>query len=201
MKDSGIAWINKIPTDWKVVQIKQNFKERNEQVSDIDYEALSVTKNGIVKQLEGAAKTDNHDNRKKVCKLDFVINSRSDRKQSCGMSEFEGSVSVISIVLEIKSLKPHFVKYLLKNYGFAEEFYRWGTGIVADLWSTKYERMKRIMIPVPSSIDQQKIAEYLDQKCIEIDNFITQKQQLLTELETYKKSLIYECVTGKREVV
>ena len=143
MKESGIDWIGTIPEVWDILPISMCFKERNEKVSDTEWEPLSVTKQGIVKQLENAAKSDAHDARKKVCKNDFVINSRSDRKQSCGVSQYDGSVSLINIVLENKKINPKFVNYLLKNYGFAEEFYRYGSGIVADLWSTNYQKMKK----------------------------------------------------------
>ena len=170
MKESGIDWIGTIPEVWDILPISMCFKERNEKVSDTEWEPLSVTKQGIVKQLENAAKSDAHDARKKVCKNDFVINSRSDRKQSCGVSQYDGSVSLINIVLENKKINPKFVNYLLKNYGFAEEFYRYGSGIVADLWSTNYQKMKKIMIPIPPQNEQEKIAEFLDKEIIEINN-------------------------------
>ena len=158
VKDSGIEWIGFVPDTWDINPISCYFKERNEKVSDYDWEPLSVTKQGIVKQLDNAAKSDAHDARKKVCKNDFVINSRSDRKQSCGVSPYDGSVSLINIVLQPKNILPEYVNYLLKNYGFAEEFYRYGSGIVADLWSTNYQKMKKIMIPVPSINEQEKRA-------------------------------------------
>lgn len=120
MKDSGINWIGEIPENWTLLPLGNCFKERNEKVSDYVWEPLSVTKQGILKQLETAAKSDAHDSRKKVCKNDFVINSRSDRKQSCGISPYNGSVSLINIVLENRVLDTGYVKYLLKNYGFAE---------------------------------------------------------------------------------
>lgn len=60
----------------------------------------------------------------------------------------------------------------MKNYGFAEEFYRWGTGIVADLWSTNWERSKKIQIPVPTLEEQQAIADFLDEKVAKIDEII-----------------------------
>lgn len=195
MKDSGVEWIGEIPEAWKVVPLGTIFKERNEKVSDRNYEPLSVTKQGITKQLESAAKTDNHDNRKRVCKNDFVINSRSDRKQSCGISYFNGSVSVINIVLINKSLSFQYMKYLLDNYGFAEEFYKWGSGIVADLWSTRFDKMKKILIPIPLISEQQKIANFLDQKIFEIDNAIEKNKLSIEEYKKYKQSLITETVT------
>jgi type I restriction enzyme S subunit len=195
MKDSGIDWIGRIPGNWNVKTIDSCFRERNEKVSDYDWEPLSVTKQGIVKQLENAAKSDAHDSRKKVCNGDFVINSRSDRKQSCGLSEYDGSVSLINIVLENKNLKKEYIKYLLKNYGFAEEFYRWGSGIVSDLWSTNYQKMKKISIPIPPLDEQFKIGKELDKKITEIDNVIEKTRQTIEDYKQYKQSIITKAVT------
>lgn len=194
MKNTQIEWIGNIPEDWEVKPISTCFKERNEKVSDYEWEPLSVTKQGIVKQLETAAKSDAHDARKKVCKNDFVINSRSDRKQSCGVSPYDGSVSLINIVLENRKLNPKFVNYLLKNYGFAEEFYRYGSGIVADLWSTNYQKMKKIMIPIPPKENQQKIANFLDEKVLEIDKIIEKTKETIEDYKKYKKSIITEII-------
>ena len=104
MKDSGVEWIGRIPKNWTVSRIDKEFKVRNEKVSDKEYQALSVTKQGILPQLENVAKSDNRDNRKKVCVGDFVINSRADRKGSCGVSPYDGSVSLICNVLTSKKL-------------------------------------------------------------------------------------------------
>ena len=200
MKDSGIKWIGTIPKEWEVKEISKLFTQRNMKVSDFDFPPLSVTKKGIVPQLESAAKSDDHTNRKLVKKDDFVINSRSDRKMSCGVSEYEGSVSLINLVMIPKQekLSIAFVKYLLKNYGFAEEFYRWGTGIVDDLWSTNWERGKKIQLPIPPISEQQRIAKFLDEKTALIDSLITEKYNLISEYENYKKSMIYEYVTGEK---
>ena len=113
-KESGIDWIGKIPKNWDIQPLGVCFDERREKVSDTLFEPLSVTKKGILKQLDNVAKSDAHDDRKKVCKDDFVINSRSDRKQSCGLSDYDGSVSLINTVLisNKKMLEPIFVKYL-----------------------------------------------------------------------------------------
>ena len=103
MKDSGVRWLGMIPKSWDLDKIVSLYSERSTKVSDKDYPALSVTKQGIVPQLESAAKTDNGDNRKLIKKNDFVINSRSDRRGSCGISEYEGSCSLINIVLAPKN--------------------------------------------------------------------------------------------------
>ncbi|MFS9314735.1 restriction endonuclease subunit S [Streptococcus infantis] len=197
MKDSGIKWIGTIPEEWEVNEISKLFSQRNTKVSDFDFPPLSVTKQGIVPQLESAAKSDDHTNRKLVKKFDFVINSRSDRKMSSGVSEFDGSVSLINLVMIPKpeKLSVSFVKYLLKNYGFAEEFYRWGTGIVDDLWSTNWERGKKIQLPIPPISEQERIAKFLDEKTALIEDIITDTKQTIEELKSYKQSLISEIVT------
>ena len=192
--DSGIDWIGKIPTNWNVQPLGLYLKERKEKVSDIDYEPLSVTKNGIVPQLENAAKSDAHDQRKKVCKFDFVINSRSDRKQSCGISYLEGSVSLINIVLKIYNYYPEYIKYALDNNMFSEEFYRNGHGIVADLWTTKYSEMKHIRIPEPNYDEQKKIAKFLDEKVKLIDETIENNKKEIELLDEYKKNIFSDVI-------
>ncbi|MGR3197658.1 MAG: hypothetical protein ACU0DM_02835, partial [Paracoccus sp. (in: a-proteobacteria)] len=120
------------PIGWRLYRLGQLFEERKEKVSDKDFPPLSVTMQGIVPQLETAAKTDDGDNRKLVRTSDYVINSRSDRKGSGGISDYDGSVSLISIVLKpTKAIHPRFAHHLLRSPAFQEEFYRWGHGIVA----------------------------------------------------------------------
>ena len=151
MKDSGVEWIGAVPSSWQTLTIGSLFKVRNEKVNDVDYPPLSVSKGGIVPQMENVAKSDASDNRKMVLANDFVINSRSDRKQSCGVSPLNGSVSLINIVLypaKDAPIIPAYLNYLMKNHGFAEEYYRWGHGIVADLWTTRWQEMKSILLPI-----------------------------------------------------
>lgn len=196
MKDSGVEWIGAIPTSWELNKIGALYDERNTKVSDTEYSPLSVTKQGIVPQLETAAKTDNGDNRKLIKKNDFVINSRSDRRGSCGISEYEGSCSLINTVLKPrKNMCNAYYGYVFRSELFADEFYRWGNGIVDDLWSTKWSNMKRIYIPSPSFDEQQRIADYLDEKCAKIDAIIKRQQAVIEKLKTYRLAIITEAVT------
>ena len=196
MKDSGMEWIGEIPVDWELSKIGSVYDERNEKVSDKDFAPLSVTKQGIVPQLETAAKTDNGDNRKLIRKNDFVINSRSDRRGSCGISEYEGSCSLINIVLKPQiNVCNRYYGFVFKSDSFADEYYRWGHGIVDDLWSTKWTDMKSIYIPVPDIVEQEKIADYLDTKCSKIDEIIEKQQAIIEKLKEYKLSVIIETVT------
>ena len=196
MKDSGVEWIGAIPISWELNKIGALYDERSIKVSDTEYPPLSVTKQGIVPQLETAAKTDNGDNRKLIKKNDFVINSRSDRRGSCGISEYEGSCSLINTVLRPrKNMCNAYYGYVFRSELFADEFYRWGNGIVDDLWSTKWSNMKKIYIPSPSIDEQQRIADYLDEKCSKIDAIIEKQQTVIEKLKVYKLSIITEAVT------
>ncbi|MEQ2577522.1 restriction endonuclease subunit S [Hominiventricola aquisgranensis] len=196
MKDSGVEWIGEIPVDWKLSKIGSVYDERNEKVSDKDFAPLSVTKQGIVPQLETAAKTENGDNRKLIRKDDFVINSRSDRRGSCGISEYEGSCSLINTVLKPQTnMCNRYYGFVFKSDGFADEYYRWGHGIVDDLWSTKWIDMKSIYIPAPDITEQERIADYLNAKCSKIDEIIEKQQSIIEKLKEYKLSIIIETVT------
>jgi len=194
-KDSGVEWLGDIPTHWDAKRLGQFFEERREKVSDTDYPALSVTMQGIVPQLETAAKTDAGDNRKLVIKNDFVINSRSDRKGSSGVSPFDGSVSLISIVMEPRRIVPSYVHHLLRSYPFQEEFYRYGKGIVADLWSTNSSEMKNILIPKAPEEEQKAIADFLDHETAKIDTLIEKQQQLIKLLKEKHQAVISHAVT------
>ena len=113
MKNSGIPWIGEIPEGWKVDTIGTLYSQRMEKVSDRDYQPLSVGKMGVVPQLENAAKTDNGDDRKLVRVGDFAINSRSDRRGSCGISQYDGSVSLINTILTPKTeMNPIYYNWL-----------------------------------------------------------------------------------------
>lgn len=176
-------WFGEIPEHWESEKIGALFAERRMKVSDKDYPPLSVAKIGVVPQLETAVKTDAGDNRKLVCAGDFVINSRSDRKGSCGVSILDGSVSLINIVLTPRGqLSGGYTHYLLRSQPFAEEYYRNGRGIVSDLWTTRYSEMKSIMLPVPPRDEQEQIVRFLDWKVSAINRLIAVKRKQIATL-------------------
>lgn len=196
MKDSGTAWLGMIPKDWELSKISSIYELRTQKVSDKDYPPLSVTMNGIVPQLDSAAKTNAHDDRKLVKKGDFAINSRSDRRGSCGVSEYDGSVSLINTVMKPRDeMNPDYYNWLFHTIQFADEFYKWGHGIVDDLWTTNWQDMKHIDIPVPTLDEQKVIVDYLNKAIPEIDALHTDIEKQIETLEEYKKSIITEAVT------
>jgi len=185
------VWFSKIPSEWRATKMRELFSERNSKVSDKEYPALSVGKMGVVPQLETAVKTDNGDNRKLIRKGDFAINSRSDRKGSGGISQYDGSASLIITVL-----KPHhelngrFYHFLLRSHYFSEEFYRNGHGLVSDLWTTKWNEMRNIYIPVPSREEQDQIVRYLDWQVSKINKLIHGYQKQIKLLEERRRTII-----------
>lgn len=194
-KDTGVAWLGSVPCAWEITRLGSVFTERRTKVSDKDYEPLSVTKNGILQQLDSAAKTNDGDNRKLVKKGDFVINSRSDRKGSSGVSPLDGSVSLINIVLKPNGIQPAFCNYILKSYAFVEEYYRMGHGIVADLWTTRYDEMRAILMALPSTDEQSAIAAFLDEKCAKIDGAVKIKEDQIALLRERRQIIIQDAVT------
>ena len=192
-------WFGKTPNHWEIKRIGQLYRERKVKVSDKDYPPLSVTMKGIIPQMEHAAKTDAHDDRKLILKGDFVINSRSDRRGSCGISSFDGSCSLINTVLvPRKAMNPKYYNWFFHTIRFAEEFYRWGHGIVDDLWTTNYDEMKRIFLPVPTMEEQEKISVYLDVKCASIDEAINRHKSLIDKIENHKRGYIISSIMGIR---
>jgi len=189
--DSGFDWLGRIPVHWKLSPLGSHFVERSEMVSDSDFPALSVTMGGVVPQLENVAKTTNNDKRKLVRAGDFAINSRSDRKGAAGLANLDGSVSVVYSVLKLRaSIDGRFAHHLLRSPAFQEEFYRWGSGIVADLWSTRYSTMKRIHLALPPIEEQRVIAAYLDRETARIDTLIEEQKRLVELLRERRTAVI-----------
>ncbi|WP_196769226.1 restriction endonuclease subunit S [Lactobacillus delbrueckii] len=194
--NTDVVWLPQIPAHWQLQKIGALFTERKTKISDKDYAPLSVTKKGILPQLEHAAKSIDSDNRKLVKAGDFVINSRSDRKGSCGVSKFDGSVSLINLVLTPRSgLNNDYVHYLLRNYKFSEEYYRNGRGIVADLWTTRYSEMRTILLPVPPRAEQDQIVRFLDWKVSKANTLINIKKKEIKSVESLKHSAVSDAVT------
>ena len=188
-------WLYALPAHWDCKKIGSLFSERKTKVSDKDYAPLSVAKIGVVPQLETAVKTDAGDNRKLVCAGDFVINSRSDRKGSCGVADRDGSVSLINIVLTPRNeWNGRYVHYLMRSQPFSEEYYRYGRGIVSDLWTTRFSEMKSILLPVPPREEQDQIVRFLDWKVSIINKLILTKRKQINILEEQEKRFISDVV-------
>lgn len=201
MKPSGIQWLPEVPEGWEVKKVRQHFRLRAEKVSEKACPPLSVAKIGVVPQLSDVALSmAEGDTRKLVRAGDYVVNSRSDRKGSCGIAPRDGSVTTISIVLEPRDIERKFVHYLFRSTPWVEEFYRNGRGIVADLWTTRYQEMRNMMFPLPPLAEQRAIVAYIEARAAKIDAAVAGLEREVAALKEYKQRLIADVVTGQRKV-
>ena len=200
-KATNIPWLPEIPEHWEMSKVSSHFRQRNMKVSDKEYPALSVSKMGVTPQLDNVALSNAEGNSRKLVKVgDYAVNSRSDRKGSCGVSKYEGSVSLITIVLEPFDIDRGYVHYLFRSNPWIEEFYRNGRGIVADLWTTNYQMMKGMYLPIPPLSEQRAIVSYITERTSKIDTLIEKLTKEIECVKEYKQRLISDVVTGQVKV-
>lgn len=201
LKATNIPWLPEIPEHWDMSKVSSHFRQRNVKVSDKEYPALSVSKMGVTPQLDNVALSNVEGNSRKLVKVgDYAVNSRSDRKGSCGVSQYEGSVSLITIVLEPFDIDRGYVHYLFRSNPWIEEFYRNGRGIVADLWTTNYQMMKGMYLPIPPLSEQRAIVSYITERTSKIDTLIEKLTKEIECVKEYKQRLISDVVTGQVKV-
>ena len=210
LKDSGIEWIGKIPEGWDSIKAKYLFKQRNSRGNTIDLQLLSPSqKFGVIPQSKLEELTT-----QKVVKLnekvnlaelktihqgDFCISLRS-FQGGFEYSEYEGVVSpAYQVFYSIVPSCNGYYRYLFKEKSFIEKMNSF-TMSLRDGKNIAFEDFANSEMPIPPLSEQKAIADYLDEKCSEIDATIADKQKQLETLDEYKKSLIFEYVTGKKEV-
>lgn len=210
MKDSGIAWIGEVPKHWVTIRIGNAFSIRNERnylpMEQVQLLSLYSGKGVFPTGEEGTTNSGNHAQTvadyKIVKKNDIVVNIILAWMGSLGISNYNGVVSPAYDVYipNEEKVVPHYYHYVFRTSGIANECYRYGRGIMMMRWRTYSSEFKRIHVPFPPLEEQQQIADFLDTKCSEIDAIIADKKRQQGILTEYKKSLIYEYVTGKKEV-
>ncbi len=207
MKDSGVEWVKQLPEEWTVIPSKFLFENSDTRRYLEDEQLTASQKHGIITQKNYMERENSKivlankclDDWKHVDPYDFVISLRS-FQGGLEMSEVSGCITWHYIVL--KQRKPIFSRYF--KWFFKSELYiralQRTCNFIRDGQDLRYSNFVQIPLFEPSLEEQQEIASYLDQKCAGIDTLITKKEQFITELEAYKKSLIYAYVTGKKEV-
>ena len=208
MKDSGVEWIGEIPAEWSVQRIKTIFSIRNERnylpLEQVNLISLYTDK-GVVQHCDiektTGNKASNADGYKKVYPNDMIVNIILYWMGAIGRSNYAGVTSpAYDVYVPSSKIECKFYHYYFRTLGFSGDCYKNGRGIMAMRWRTYSDQFRSIKVVVPPLEEQKEIVGYLDAKCAEIDGLIAKKEQLIKELESYKKSLIYEVVTGKREV-
>lgn len=205
MKDSGVEWIGKIPEDWEVVKTGRLFKENNRSPIGNDIPLSLSQMEGLVAtddMKESALKTSSYDNWKRVEIGDLVLNRFKAHLGVLFAANLTGIVSFHYGVYEAKrSLVPKFYEYLYHSNQYKAILGNASNGMVVGLQNLSNLGFYSTYSLYPPYAEQEKLVSHLDKKCSEIDELIALKQSKIEKLEQYKKSLIYEYVTGKKEVV
>ena len=205
MKDSGIEWIGEIPKHWKVDKIKYHLK-RNEPKNPGNAIVLSVYRDyGVIPK---DSRDDNHNvtsedtsKYKYVKKGQLVINKMKAWQGSLAVSDYDGIVSPAYFIYDFidEEYNNKYFHYLVRSC-YKEEFKRISGGIREGQWDLSPEGFSNTIVLLPSIEEQNEILDYILPKEMEIDTLIADKKRQLDILADYKNSLIYEYVTGKKEV-
>lgn len=205
MRDSGIEWIGEIPAEWKTIRIKWMLNERKEKSENGEEEPLSMSqKYGIVptKEMEIVPNmASSFIGAKIVYSGDLVFNKLKAHLGGFAVSEYDGLVSPDYAVYYSQGIiDVKYLEYLFKTPEYIAEFKKRSSGVGAGLTRLYTDELYDIYCLLPPQDEQIEITGYLNKKIGEIDVLIKKKEQYLSEIENYKKSLIYEYVTGKKEV-
>ena len=205
---SGQDWLGDIPAAWDVRRIVNLYREVSERGDD-SLPILSVSINTGVSDKELSdeeqervfIRSEDKSKYKRVQPGDLTYNMMRAWQGAFGAVRVNGMVSPAYVVARPKvEMDSRYVEYLLRSPNATREMQRYSRGIADFRLRLYWPEFKNIRIPCPPLEEQKRIADMLDEKCGEIDAVIADKERLIADLETYKKSLIFEVVTGKREV-
>lgn len=201
-RDSGIDWIGRIPEGWKINKFKHLFRIKKIIAGKLGYDVLSVTQQGLkVKNItsnEGQVAND-YTNYQLVFPNDFVMNHMDLLTGYVDVSKQEGVTSPdyrTFYAIHPKDIINQYYLYIFQFCYKARLFYNLGQGVSNfGRWRLPAEQQKEFVLPFPPIKEQVKIAEYLDEKCGEIDSFIELQERMIEKLKAYKQSVITEAVT------
>ena len=205
MKDSGIEWIGEIPEHWDVIRIKYLLGERKERSENGEEEPLSMSqKYGLIptKEMDMIPNMASSFEGAKIVHIqDLVFNKLKAHLGVFATSKYNGLVSPDYAVYYGlgKALMPY-MEYMFKTPQYISEFRKTATGVGSGLTRLYTSDLFAMLFPLPSVVEQEHIVNFLDAKKSQIDALIAIKQQKIESLKEYKKSIIYEYVTGKKEV-
>lgn len=204
MKDSGIEWIGEIPEEWEIRKGKTILTILERPVRPDD-RVITCFRDGEVtlrsnRREDGFTFSMQEAGYQGVEQGDLVVHGMDGFAGAIGISDSRGKATPVLNVLNTNQNK-RYIMYYLRNMAFVGVFQSLSTGIRIRSCDTNWNKLKILSYLIPLQNEQQEIVAYLDQKCAEIDKLIEKKEQLVSELESYKKSLIYEYVTGKKEVL
>ena len=206
MKDAGIEWVGEIPSNWEVHPVYCYFSERkNKNYALQEQNLLSLSYGKIIRKdidTVGGLLPASFNTYNVVEEGDIIIRptdlQNDKRSLRTGLVKEKGIITSAYIDLAPKrGVNSAYFHYLLHSFDIQKVFYNMGNGVRQGL---NYSEFSKLMVFAPSSTEQKAIVEYLNTKCTEIDEIISQKKKQLEVLTDYKKSLSYEYITGKKEV-
>lgn len=204
MKDSGIEWIGQIPKHWEIIRIGYILGEIDRRSITGMEESLSVSQVlGVVpsSQIAVPSTASTMVGQKIVEPGELVLNKLKAHLGVCFVSNYKGLVSPDYAVYKAnEKVKSKLLEYVFHTASCIWEFKKYITGVGQGLSRLYTKDLFRINVALPDMLEQQQIVSYLDTKCSEIDAIIADKKRQRDILAEYKKSLIYEYVTGKKEV-
>lgn len=206
VKYDNMNYLGEVPKSWKITKLKTIFRfvsVKNHPNSEV----LSLYRDyGVIPK---SSRDDNHnvtslnlDSYKFVKKGNLVINKMKAWQGSLAISNYEGIVSPAYHVFEFKTndINKMYIHYLIRSKQYAKEFERLSTGMRIGQWDLSKEDFLNTSIIIPDIKTQEEIVEKIEKNMNNIFILINKKNKLIDDLENYKKSLIYEYVTGKKEV-
>lgn len=206
-KDSRVVWMGQIPSHWQVIKTKYLFEIVKRIAGEEGYDVLSVTQQGLkVKDLDdyGGQIAESYAGYQFVYPEDFVMNHMD---LLTGWVDYSDKFGVTSPdyrvfrLIDKKANSLDYFKYVFQCCYLDKIYYSLGNGVAGvGRWRLQAHTFKNFRLPVPPLEEQMAIAKYLDEKCASIVQFIDTNKQKIAVLQDYKKSIIYEYVTGKKEV-
>jgi type I restriction enzyme S subunit len=204
MKDSGIQWIGKIPETWDCIRGKYVLNYISKPVKDDDG-VITCFRDGEVtlrskRREEGFTMADKEIGYQGIDIGDLVVHGMDGFAGAIGISDSRGKASPVLNVLETKQNK-RYIMYFLRSMAYGDVFLALATGIRVRSCDLRWNKLAELFYPIPPTEEQSEIVKHIDRVIEETNEIIADKKEQIATLEAYKKSIIFEYVTGKKEVV
>ncbi len=203
MKDSGIQWIGMMPSHWDCIRGKYILKYIQKPVREDDG-VITCFRDGEVtlrsnRREDGFTVADKEIGYQGIDVGDLVVHGMDGFAGAIGISDSRGKASPVLNVLDTKQNKSY-IMYFLRSMAYSDVFLALATGIRVRSCDLRWNKLAELFYPVPPIEEQDAIVQHIDNVLRKVNEVIAQKKDQLSVLEAYKKSLIFEYVTGKKEV-
>lgn len=203
MKDSGLPWVGRMPSHWKIKRGKYCLKYMKKPIKEDDG-VITCFRDGEVtlrsnRREEGFTMADKEIGYQGIDVGDLVVHGMDGFAGAIGISDSRGKASPVLNVLDTEGNKKYFM-YYLRSMAYGDVFLALATGIRVRSCDLRWNKLAELLYSVPPKAEQDAIVAYIDNKLQQVDEIINKKMEALEVLTDYKKSTIYEYVTGKKEV-